>query len=430
MKSLSMVARVFVVGTILAGTIALLLLLPTISLNQPRVVGTILLLGSMLVVAGLFPIPLYKSKWNVSTAVEFAAVLILSPGLAAWTVGVGTLAHNIIRYNIRLKRPWYLSLFNTANVSFSVAAAGLVYHALYEGNPLPLSSWVNLMAVSLAALTLLTLNSGLVSGLISLVERKPVGWVWVNMCEGVMIEYLILDLIGVLAAVVHYAAWWMVALLAFPMVAVYHSLKTSQELRIQTRDAVEALADTIDNRDRYTHGHSQRVAEYAAALATAMRLPPEEVELIRAAARVHDLGKIWMDRSLLQKPGRLSADEWAEMKKHPKIGEGILTKFPNFRSGRDFVLHHHERYDGRGYPGGLEKSTIPLGARILAVADAYDAMTSDRPYRKALSLEEVVKEFESHSGTQWDPVVVEVMLRILPAKGEKEGELAVSLVGA
>jgi len=245
-----------------------------------------------------------------------------------------------------------------------------------------------------------------------------------------MIQYLILDLIGVLAAVVNYAAWWMVALLAFPMVAVYHSLKTSQELRIQTRDAVEALADTIDNRDRYAHGHSQRVAEYAAALATAMGLPAEEVEMIRAAARVHDLGKIWMDRSLLQKPGRLSAEEWAEMKKHPDVGEGILTKFPNFRSGRDFVLHHHERYDGRGYPGGLDKSTIPLGARILAVADAYDAMTSDRPYRKALSLEEVVREFERHSGTQWDPAVVEVILRILRAEEEKEEELAVSLVGA
>lgn len=430
MKSFSMVARLFVGGTILAGTITLLLFLPTISSNQPRVIGTILLLGSMLVVAGLFPITLYKSKWNVSTAVEFAAVLILSPGLAAWTVGASTLIQNVIRYNIRLKRPWYLSLFNTANLSLSAAAAGLVYHAIYDGNPLPLSSWVNLMAISLAALTFLTLNSGLVSGLISLVERKPVGWVWVNMCAGVMIQYLILDLIGVLAAVVHYAAWWMVALLAFPMVAVYHSVKTSQELRIQTRDALQALADTIDTRDRYTHGHSLRVAEYAAALAAAMGLPTEEVELIRTAARVHDLGKIWIDRSLLQKPGQLTAEEWAEIKKHPEVGEGILTKFPNFKSGRDFVLHHHERYDGGGYPAGLEKVAIPLGARILAVADAYDAMTSDRPYRKALSLEGVAKEFERHSGTQWDPAVVEAMLRILRAKGEKEGELAVSLVGA
>jgi len=430
MKRLSILARLFVGGTILAGMITLFLIRPAISFNQPKEIATILLLGSMLVVAGLFPIPLYKSKWNVSTAVEFAAILILSPGLAAWTVGAGTLIHNIIRYNIRLKRPWYLSLFNTATLSFSAAVAGLVYHSLYDGNPLPLSSWVNLMAFSLAALVFLTLNSGLVAGLISLAERKPVGWVWVNMCAGIMIQYLILDLIGVLAAVVYYAAWWMVALLTFPMVAVYHSLKRSQELRIQTMDALEALADTIDNRDRYTHGHSQRVAEYAAALATAMGLPAEEVELIRAAARVHDLGKIWLDRSLLQKPGRLSGEEWAEIKRHPEVGGAILTKFPNFRWGRDFVLHHHERYDGRGYPGGLGRSTIPVGARILAVADAYDAMTSDRPYRKALSLEEVAREFEGHSGSQWDPAVVEVMLRIIRAEGEKERELVISLIGA
>src|SRR3989475_13260563 len=154
-----------------------------------------------------------------------------------------------------------------------------------------------------------------------------------------------------------------------------------------TIDAGEAMADLADRRDPYPFQHSQSVADHSVRTARRLGLPDREVEVIRLAARVHDLGKIAIPDEVLHKAGRLTAAEFELMKKHPETGAEILAKFPAYRHGRELVLAHHERIDGLGYPRGLVGAAIALGARIIAVADSGDAMTPDRPYRKALDSE-------------------------------------------
>ena len=169
-----------------------------------------------------------------------------------------------------------------------------------------------------------------------------------------------------------------------PIAGLQLALKRAVQMREQTMAAVESMADVVDRRDPYTGQHSRSVAEYSVRIARQLHLPESEVELIRLAARVHDLGKIAVPDEVLHKEGRLTDEEFAIMKQHPATGAEILAKFPEYRRGRELVLAHHERIDGRGYParpGGADDSA---GRAIIAVADAWDAMTSDRPYRTAL----------------------------------------------
>jgi putative nucleotidyltransferase with HDIG domain len=174
------------------------------------------------------------------------------------------------------------------------------------------------------------------------------------------------------------------------------------------------LADVVDRRDPYTFQHSQSVADHAARTARQLQLPDREVELIRIAARVHDLGKIAIPDEVLHKQGRLTEAEFELMKKHPQTGADILAKFPQYKRGRELVLAHHERIDGLGYPRGLAGAAIALGARIIAVADSWDAMTSDRPYRRALDPEVALGELMRGRGTQWDSDVVHAFAATLP----------------
>jgi diguanylate cyclase (GGDEF)-like protein/putative nucleotidyltransferase with HDIG domain len=175
---------------------------------------------------------------------------------------------------------------------------------------------------------------------------------------------------------------------------------------------VLALADQIDARDPGTSTHSQSVGRYAAAIARELGLPDGAIERIRFGGIVHDIGKIGVPDSILTKPGWLSAEDWHEMRRHPEIGARILSGAQMEDVG-EWVLAHHERPDGTGYPHGLTGTDIPLEARILAVADAYEAMTSDRVYRAALSPEEARAELMRCTGTQVDKLVVEAFLRIL-----------------
>jgi HD-GYP domain-containing protein (c-di-GMP phosphodiesterase class II) len=148
-------------------------------------------------------------------------------------------------------------------------------------------------------------------------------------------------------------------------------------------------------------------------LARRLGFPPEEEERIYLAARVHDVGKIGIKSTVLLHPGALDAPRQAEIRRHPEVGARLVAKFPRFAGGRDIVLSHHERYDGKGYPRGLAGDRIPLGARIIAVADAWDAMTSHRAYRRALDLAHARTELERGRGTQFDPAALDALLRVL-----------------
>jgi len=178
-------------------------------------------------------------------------------------------------------------------------------------------------------------------------------------------------------------------------------------------EIVKALAQAIEAKDPYTHGHSARVVEYTVLIAQKLDLPEEEKELLKYAAILHDIGKIGVRGIILNNPNGLTAEEYGEVKRHPIIGENIISPVELLQPIRPLIRHHHEWYNGKGYPDGLSGKNIPLGARILAVADAYDAMKSDRPYRKALTEETAIQEFKRGSGSQFEPKLVEIFLEIL-----------------
>lgn len=195
-----------------------------------------------------------------------------------------------------------------------------------------------------------------------------------------------------------------------PHAEIARLLTQLQESYDQT---LAALCAALDVRDRETEGHSRRVAELACAIAREMELPEEEVTHLYRGGLLHDVGKIGIPDAVLHKPGPLTDEEWELMRQHPLLGAHILQGIDFLARAVEVVLFHQERYDGRGYPYGLRGAEIPLLARIFAVADAYDAMTSHRPYRPAMSHEEAVAEILRNSGTQFDPEVVRIFLRVV-----------------
>ncbi len=186
-----------------------------------------------------------------------------------------------------------------------------------------------------------------------------------------------------------------------------------EELKVVFLQTIEGFAYAIDAKDPYTHGHSRRVTRYCELISRRMELDEAEVEKIRNAAILHDIGKIGLRLESLNKPHPLSPEERRVFETHPQKGCKILAPIHFFEELMPIIYHHHEHYDGTGYPAGKAAEQIPLGARILAAADAYDAMTSDRPYRKAMSLEEAIQELRVHAGTQFDPEVVGVFVSVL-----------------
>jgi len=191
--------------------------------------------------------------------------------------------------------------------------------------------------------------------------------------------------------------------------------KRDEKIILQTMDTFISF---IDARDPYTYGHSGRVAQYARELATRMGLSKEKVRNCYYIALMHDCGKIGIPDSILNKPGKLTPEEREVMEGHTRLGAGILERFTAIPGIQDGALHHHERYDGTGYPDKLVGEETSLVARIICVADAFDAMNSDRCYRKRLAPEKIVEELETHSGRQFDPKIVECMLAMI-----KEGAI-------
>jgi HD-GYP domain-containing protein (c-di-GMP phosphodiesterase class II) len=185
-----------------------------------------------------------------------------------------------------------------------------------------------------------------------------------------------------------------------------------EEQRLSFIGTIRAMSGALDAKDRYTRGHSDRVAHLSAETARALGFSPDEVERVRIAGIVHDVGKIGVPESVLCKPGRLTDDEFERIKQHPEIGFRILEGIPGLQDILPGVLHHHERYDGRGYPHGLAGDEIPLLARIIAVADTFDAMSSNRAYRSKMAREVVLAEIANCAGSQFDPRVAEAFLTL------------------
>jgi putative nucleotidyltransferase with HDIG domain len=271
----------------------------------------------------------------------------------------------------------------------------------------------NAVAVLAAAVVGYLTRTELVDGAIALQLQRPLHAAWWLDHRRDMAQLASLFALGTIAAMTAQGHPWVFVLFVAPTALILVSFRETIRLRSQTRNAILKLADLIDARDTYTFGHSQRVAEYAEQLATRLRMAPTQIELVREAARLHDVGKIRTEDRILQKHGPLTASEAEEMHRHSDEGYEFLKQLPEFWEGAELVRLHHERYDGQGYPRGLGGDALPLEASVIAVADAWDAMTSDRPYRQALGHDAACAELRRCRGTQWDPRIVDSFIELV-----------------
>jgi HD-GYP domain-containing protein (c-di-GMP phosphodiesterase class II) len=200
----------------------------------------------------------------------------------------------------------------------------------------------------------------------------------------------------------------------------YQIMELEDRYRKQVLAMAVTLVSLVDLRDSYTGGHSGRVASYARSIGLHLGLQDSQLDNVVMAALMHDIGKIGVPDHVLLKPGKLTDEEFAHIRKHPELGWMALKNLDDFKSISLIVLHHHERMDGRGYPGGLEGAAIPLGARIIAVADSYDALTTNRPYRPARTRQQAVDELLSCSESQFDPRVLSAFLDSLDEMKHEE----------
>ncbi|MBI3970071.1 MAG: HD-GYP domain-containing protein [Chloroflexi bacterium] len=383
--------------------------------------GLVGLLLVLAMVASHFPLRVSRQyEVEVTNAVHFACLLLFGPVATMLVAGVSMCAGQVTSGLWNHWRSGKLTpsvqnvLFNTAYAIIYAGFGGAVYYTfLPQSAPAPLGRIENVWAIPATALAMYLTGRLLVTTIIGLkLGRNPLQF-WLADWKREAPQEAGLFLLGLVTARTASHDPWIPLVMVLPAAIIYLSLKRWVQLVEQTIAAVEALADVVDRRDRYTFEHSKRVAAYAEQIARAMGVPAGEAETIRLAARVHDLGKIGVPDAVLLKQGRLTPEEFDEMKRHPQIGHDILSRFPEYRRGRELVVRHHERYDGRGYPDGLAGNRVALGAQIIAVADAFDAMTSDRPYRAALSLGQATADLRRGKGTQFHPAVVEALELVL-----------------
>jgi putative nucleotidyltransferase with HDIG domain len=363
----------------------------------------------MIVVAEVFDISFPQSvitfHVSVSAAFSFAAGLTVGPVLGGIVVA---LAH-IIDGVIARRQPIKITV-NAAGMGLSTVVSSALYFHLAEPGQSTIGSYQNLLAGILAAAVYTLINTGSLSLIVAPVMGIGPIEMWRINWGGLHVELLTLVTLGSLIPVLVRENPWSIVLLIVPLLLGPHlAFKGIRQAHHETRVVMEGLADALERRDLYTYRHSIRVTEHVRTILSAMpQLPRPTAEAIIAAAHVHDLGKVGSKDGSLKKPGELSAEERQEIEQHPAIGAEIVSRLEAYKQSIDTIRHHHERWDGTGYPDGLKGERIPLGARIIAVADAFDAMTSDRVYRAALSMDEALAELRKGRGTQFDPQIVDL----------------------
>lgn len=410
MRSLPPKARVYILVLL-----AVTLLLAVVSASSLRLTSglalNMALFAVAICIADLYPIVLPfqgNAEITVSCAAKAAAAIIFGPRVAILVTLLGTLfAEGMLR------RAWYKAAFNASEMTVTFAGISVLYELLCDGARNPFHSLQNAGALGCMMVAYFLINTGLVTTIVSLATGAKFAHIWKHNFRHLSWNDLtVIPLGAVMASLWEYRPWSVLALV-LPLVVVRQSFRFVADLQRQTREALISMADAIDQRDPSTYQHSRRVAVIAEQIANEMELPVEDVETIRMAARLHDVGKIGMGNDLLFKPTSLDDRERVEFRRHPLIGADLVGSFRLFNEGHDLILYHHERYDGEGYPQGIAGEDIPLGSRILAVADSLDAMTSKRPYRPPFSLAQAMEEMERNRDKQFDPVVVDALARVL-----------------
>jgi len=316
--------------------------------------------------------------------------------------------------DIRARRPLSYSVFNLGQVLTSASVGGWVYlasgaevlgwlgHSPSDGKTLIYQLIVGVLA---AGVGYSIANTALTSVAVHLAKGVPIMAVFRTFAEYVPTQFA-LSCVGLLVAEVVLISPWALPLFLFPLFLARQIYQRYASMRDLYVDTVRSLINALEAKDPYTRGHSERVSSYAVALGRSMGLDSRGIDQLEKSALLHDIGKLALAADVLTKPSRLSDQEMGAVRRHPQDGAAIIARIPPLRGLRDSVLGHHERFDGTGYPNGLSAADIPLAARILAVADAYDAMTTNRAYRGAMSRDEAIRELTGGAGTQFDPVLV------------------------
>jgi len=347
--------------------------------------------------------PGHKTDLSVAAAITIAGLLVLP---LPWAVGAASLAWVFGRRTV-----WFKRVYNIAQTTLSIGLGALIWHLAPSGASLVDPR--NVPFVVLASVSAAVVQSLLVAAIVAFASGLPIVLTWLRTYRHTWPAALGIVFIGVLLAVLWTVSAWTIALAAIPLTALYYALRNTVSLETNTVDALFQLADILDARDAYTHGHSVRVGQYAEQLALELGLSGDEAHMILLAGRLHDIGKCAIKNEVLLKPGALDEEERAHMCIHPAVGGSMLESFALFRECARYVRGHHERWDGQGYPDKLQGEAIPVGARIIAVADAFDAMTTTRPYRKALPVAEARRRLADGAASQWDPRIIDAFLRLL-----------------
>ena len=402
--------RLYYAAVLAASATAFAAFTPHAGRVDPITAGVVLLL---MVFSEATGVPLPGGGYvSVGAVLDLACLLILGPVYTAWFNLIAT----FIAQALVLRKPLVKVVHNMAIFSLTAFAAGSAFIAA-GGRVGQLDVGRDILALLACGGTYFLCNSTLVSTVIGLTTGPSIWRQWQRIFLNGMFHHLSFIALGTLVAVVYLNAGPIgLVLFGIPFLVARHSFQLYIEIRTDLKDFVRALSEVLEEIDPYTRQHSVRVSQYAIRLARGLKLGERAVDEIEYAALVHDLGKIGPHHQhILQKPGSLSHEEQRTLRGHPAAGAAIVTKVRALRRAAEIVRSHHERPDGRGYPYGLMSGDVPIGARILNVADAFDAMTSDRPYRRALSVDSALSELRQGAGTQFDADVVGCLLQMSEA---------------
>ncbi len=371
--------------------------------------AALMLLTFLGILSQLKPVLYYFGPENRSAVTLGLAAFLPTLMLYGWPFAVLVAVLSSSSTDLYEGKPWYKTAFNAANHAMATWLAGHVFESIAGGPALSEQLALSLLGGVAAGITFFLVNIGLLSMVLSLATATPLReTVLINarLTTPVFVSMTGLAVVGSVIWTIHPL---LIALLIPPAIMTKLSYANYVQLRMETDNFLLALAEAVDARDPYTAQHSQRVADLSRAIARRLGLPDREVNRLYAIARVHDVGKLAVRDSVLLKPGPLTPEEMQQMREHVEAGARILGHISLYRDALEILLQTHARLDGSGYPRGLRGDEILLPARILAVSDAYDAMTTQRPYRPAKSPEEAVRELYRLSGKQYDLAVVRAL---------------------
>jgi putative nucleotidyltransferase with HDIG domain len=406
---------VYIVGVSICAVLAngaLFLLSPHV---QPAEIVAVIWMAAIGIFVNMLTFRLPRSGTASIAFIPFLAGAIIAP---SWVAAMATIA-SMIFAGVWKRSSGVKMLFNVMQVSLAIAVATIMFRLL-GGSSLSGSPSIGLLegarTSATAIFTLITaffaINTILVAGVIAVSEGGSLIQIW-RKNTTTSLPYDVLS-----APVVYLLAWVYITsgatgaiALCIPLIGVRQLYKTNSELEQVNQDLLELMVKAIEARDPYTSGHSRRVAHYSQLIARAIGLGGQQVERVRIAALLHDVGKIHeIYAPLLQKPEKLTPAEWEVMQGHPIKSAELVMTVSHLADIVSPVRHHHENWDGSGYPDGLAGEKIPLASRVVLFADTIDAMTTDRPYRKALGEAQVRSELLKYRGKQFDPVICDKLL--------------------